>query len=255
MQVCVFPRLEEIHLRKMNSLIDMWETKVTMDSFSSLISLNIEECNKLDKIFPHHLGGWFESLDNLKVSRCQSVQMIFEINDSQEKNTYVGINTNLQVILLEYLPKLKQLWSNDPDGILNFKKLRTVEVGSCNELRNLLPIAVAKDVLKLERMSALHCKKMVEIVTSENALEVNNDALVFPELTYVRLYGLSNIKHFCKGKHPIKCPKLKELTVGECMKLNSFSKEIGKTTDDEDKCVFLAEKVSNVLSLSLKKNI
>jgi len=108
--------------------------------------VNIEECNKLDKIFPHHMEGWYESLDNLKVSNCKSVEVIFEIGGSQEKDESGGIDTNLPVILLDYLPKLKQIWSRDPNGILNFKKLRTIEVSRCNELRNLFPVAVAKDV-------------------------------------------------------------------------------------------------------------
>jgi len=105
----------------MNRLTDMWQTKVSVDSFSSLISVNIEECNKLDKIFPSHLEGWFETLDNLKVSRCHSVEVIFEINDSKEIDTFGGIDTNLQVLLLENLPKLKQLWSTDPEGILKLR--------------------------------------------------------------------------------------------------------------------------------------
>jgi len=233
----------------MNSLTDIWQTKVSVDSFSSLISVNIKECNKLDKIFPLHMEGWFESLDNLKVSDCKSVEVIFEIGDSQEKDASSGIDTNLQVILLDYLPKLKQLWSRDPNGILNFKKLRTIEVGRCNELRNLFPVVVAKDVLKLERMSVLNCKKMIEIVASQYASEADNDPLVFSELTYLRLYQLSNIKHFYKGKHPIKCPKLKELTVCGCQKLKTFLEETGNSTNEE-KYFLLAKEVSNVSFLS-----
>ncbi|KAK7382048.1 hypothetical protein VNO80_00707 [Phaseolus coccineus] len=230
--VCVFPKLEEIHLSKMDSLTDMWETKVSIDSFSSLISVNIEECNKLDKIFPSHMEGWIECLDNLKVSRCNSVKVIFEINDSQEIDAFGGIDTNLEVILLEHLPKLKQLWSTDPDGILNLKKLRTINVDSCRELRNLFPASIAKDVPKLEFMSASFCDKMEKIVASQHESETNKDPLVFPELTYVRLYGLENFKHFYK-RHHIKCPKLKKLSVDYYVQLKTFLKETCKTTDEE----------------------
>ena len=222
---------------------------MSVDSFSSLIYVNIEECNKLDKIFPHHMEGWYESLDNLKVSNCKSVEVIFEIGGSQEKDESGGIDTNLPVILLDYLPKLKQIWSRDPNGILNFKKLRTIEVSRCNELRNLFPVAVAKDVLKLERMSALNCFKMVEIVASEYTSEGDNDPLMFPELTYLRLYELSNIKHFYKRRHLIKCPKLKELTICGCPKLKTFLQETANSANEEI-CFLLAEKVSNVSFLS-----
>ncbi|CAJ1950250.1 unnamed protein product [Sphenostylis stenocarpa] len=242
-KVCIFPKLEEFQLSKMNSLTDMWQTKVSVDSFSSLISVHIVECNKLDKIFPSHMEGWFESLENLKVSDCKSVEVIFEIKDSQEIDPSGGIDTNLQLILLEYLPKLKQLWSKDPEGILNFKTLRTVDVKHCDELRNLFPASVAKDFPKLERMSALFCGKMVGIVASEDASETNKDRLVFPELTCMKLYYLSNIKSFYEGRHPIKCPKLKELTVVGCHKLKIFSTETSKTTNEGHKFVLSAEKV------------
>ncbi|BAT97483.1 hypothetical protein VIGAN_09094000 [Vigna angularis var. angularis] len=110
-KVCVFPKLEEIHLSDMKRLRDIWHTKVNIDSFSSLISVNIEECNQLDKIFPSHMEGWFESLINLKVSNCKYVKVIFEVSDSEEIDVSGGIDTNLQVILLKDLPELKELWS------------------------------------------------------------------------------------------------------------------------------------------------
>ncbi|WVZ17281.1 hypothetical protein V8G54_010263 [Vigna mungo] len=243
MQVCIFPNLEEIHLTKMNMLTDIWQTKVSVDSFSSLISVKIEECNKLDKIFPSHMRGWFESLDNLKVYLCNSVEVIFEINNSQEIDEFGGIDTNLQVIILEDLPKLKQLWSTDPNGILNFKKLRTIEVNSCDELKNLFPVSVAKDIPKLEHMSVLYCFEMEEIVASQDELEANKDLLVFPELTSVRLHRLPDLKYFYKKKYPIKCPKLKELSVTECEKLKAFLKDTTKTTDKGRNFVFSIEEV------------
>ncbi|XP_027905979.1 uncharacterized protein LOC114165593 [Vigna unguiculata] len=246
-KVCVFPKLEEIHITKMKRLRDIWHTKVNFDSFSSLISVNIEKCNKLDKIFPSNMEGWFESLDNLKVSKCQSVETIFEIKDSQEIDASGGISTNLQVILLEKLPKLKELWNTNPNGILNFRKLRIIEVYGCGELKNLFPASVAKDVSNLERMSILYCQEMVEIITCQDASEAIDDPLEFPELTYVRLYGLPNIKYFYKGRYPIKCPKLKELSVNECLKLKTFYKEISKTSEEEESFVFSAQKVLSKL--------
>ncbi|XP_052724933.1 uncharacterized protein LOC108346442 isoform X2 [Vigna angularis] len=239
--VYVFPKLEEIHLSKMNGLIDIWQTKVSADSFSNLIFVRIEECNQLNKIFPSQMQGWFESLINLEVSECKSVIEIFEINDSHEINAS-GIDTNLQVILLEGLPKLKQLWSKDPDGILNFKKLQSIDVRNCDELTNLFPTSVAKDVSKLERMSVFYCKKMVEIVASKDAAEDMKDPLKFPELTYVRLYGLSNMKQFYEGRHPIKCPKLKELSIDKCVKLQTFLQQKSETRNEEN-FIFSAEEV------------
>ncbi|TKY63981.1 disease resistance protein [Spatholobus suberectus] len=243
MQVCVFPKLEEMHLSKMKMLTDIWQAEVSADSFSSLISVHIEDCEKLDKIFPSYMEAWFASLDSLKVVNCKSVEVIFEINDSQQMDALGGIDTNLQRIFVRYLPNLKQVWSRDPRGILNFKELRSIQVSFCRKLRNVFPASVAKDVPKLEHISVQWSKQMVEIVAWEDGSEINNDPLVFPELTEVTLYSLANIKHFYEGSHTIKCPKLKRLTVKDCKKLKAFPTETRETTNEEEKAVFSAEKV------------
>ena len=50
-KVCIFPKLEEIHLTKLNKLTDIWQVEVGADSFSSLISVQIEGCKQLNKVF------------------------------------------------------------------------------------------------------------------------------------------------------------------------------------------------------------
>ncbi|XP_029130557.1 uncharacterized protein LOC109815153 isoform X3 [Cajanus cajan] len=242
-KVCIFPKLEEIHISEMKMLTNIWQIEVSVDSFSSLVSVHIEDCEKLDKIFPSHMEGWFESLDNLKVVDCKSVEVIFEINDSYQVDESGGIDTNLQLILINDLPNLKHVWSRDPRGILNFKKLRSIEVSYCNKLRNVLPASVAKDVRKLESISVQSCMGMMEIVAYKDGLEANNEPLEFPELLYVELCWLSNIRHFCKGRYTIVCPKLKKLAVNNCGKLKTFPTETRETISEEENPFFSAEEV------------
>ncbi|RZC01706.1 uncharacterized protein LOC114418379 [Glycine soja] len=241
-KVYVFPKLEEIHLNEMDELTDIWQAEVSADSFSSVTSVNIDSCNKLDKIFPSHMEGWFASLNSLKVYYCQSVKVIFEIKDSQQADASGGIDTNLQVVDVCGLPKLERVWSRDPGGILNFKKLQSIHVFSCHRLRNVFPASVAKDVPKLENMSVRRCDGIVEIVACEDGSETNTEQLVFPELTYMDLYELSSIQHFYRGRHPIECPKLKKLSVGKCNeKLKTFG--TGERSNEEDEAVMSAEKI------------
>ncbi|KAH1240881.1 putative disease resistance protein [Glycine max] len=241
-KVCVFPKLEEIHLEGMVKLTDIWQAEVSADSFSSLTSVYINSCDKLDKIFPSDMEGWFASLNSLKLSHCHSVKVIFEIKDSQQADASGGIDTNLQVVDVSNLPKLEQVWSRDPGGILNFKKLQSIEMYGCKRLRNVFPASVAKDVPKLEYMSVSKCDGIVEIVACEDGSETNTEQLVFPELTYMRLYNLSSIQHFYRGRHPIECPKLKKLEVDECnKKLKTFG--TGERSNEEDEAVMSAEKI------------
>ncbi|KAH1240877.1 putative disease resistance protein [Glycine max] len=241
-KVCVFPKLEEIHLDQMDELTDIWQAEVSADSFSSVTSVYIDSCNKLDKIFPSHMEGWFASLNSLKVYSCQSVKVIFEIKDSQQADASGGIDTNLQVVDVCGLPKLERVWSRDPGGILNFKKLQSIEMEYCERLRNVFPASVAKDVPKLEYMSVRRCDGIVEIVACEDGSETNTEQLVFPELTYMKLGELSSIQHFYRGRHPIECPKLKKLEVEKCnKKLKTFG--TGERSNEEDEAVMSAEKI------------
>ena len=229
----------------MDKLTDIWQAEVSADSFSSLTSVYIFRCDKLNKIFPSHMEGWFASLNSLKVHYCESVEVIFEIKDSQQVDASGGIDTNLQVVDVRGLPKLEQVWSRDPGGILNFKKLQSIHVFSCHRLRNVFPASVAKDVPKLEYMS-VQSYGIVEIVACEDGSETNTEQLVFPELTYMDLGYLSSIQHFYRGRHPIECPKLKKLEVRECnKKLKTFG--TGERSNEEDEAVMSAEKVSHIV--------
>ncbi|KAG5036927.1 hypothetical protein JHK86_017767 [Glycine max] len=188
------------------------------------------------------MEGWFASLNSLKVYSCQSVKVIFEIKDSQQADASGGIDTNLQVVDLCLLPKLEQVWSRDPGGILNFKKLQSIKVFYCERLRNVFPASVAKDVPKLEYMLVGSCDGIVEIVACEDGSETNTEQLVFPELTFMFLYNLSSIQHFYRGRHPIECPKLKKLSVGKCNeKLKTF--RTGERSNEEDEAMLSAEKI------------
>ncbi|KAL2625540.1 hypothetical protein AAZV13_07G058850 [Glycine max] len=240
-KVCIFPKLEEIHLDQMIELTDIWQAEVSVDSFSSLTSVYIFRCDKLNKIFPSHMEGWFASLNSLKVHYCESVEVIFEIKDSLQVDASGGIDTNLQVVDVCNLPKLEHVWSRDPGGILNFKNLQSIEVSGCNRLRNVFLASVAKDVPKLEYMS-VQSYGIVEIVACEDGSEKNTEQLVFPELTYMTLYNLSSIQHFYRGRHPIECPKLKKLEVNKCNKeLKTF--QTRECSNEEDEVVLSAENI------------
>ncbi|KAL2347779.1 hypothetical protein Fmac_001779 [Flemingia macrophylla] len=238
-KVWVFPKLEEIHLSEMSSLIEIWPVELSADSFSGLVFVYIERCERLDKIFPCHLEGWFATLDKLTVIDCISVKVIFEIQDSQQIDAYDGIDTNLQFIVVDKLPNLKQVWSINPEGILNFKKLKSIVLSKCGKLLNVFPASMAKELQKLQLIDIGRCDAMVEIFAFEDVSKENSEPLVFPELKKIILYRLANMKHFYKGRHPIVCPKLKGLLVFICPKLKIFPTE---NANEEEKSVLSAEK-------------
>ncbi|XP_057720697.1 uncharacterized protein LOC130935134 [Arachis stenosperma] len=231
-EVHIFPKLEEIHLTNMGMLKDIWPVKVHAGSFPKLISVHIDGCKKLEKIFPSHMEGCYQTLDSLKVINCEAVEVIFEC---PLKNDASLADMKLQLILLQSLPNLNKVWSRDPEGVVDFKSLRSIKVSDCEKLSNVLPASIAKGLKKLEELSIKSCGEMEEIVDAGS--ETNNEQLEFPEVTSMELCYLRNIRHFYNGRQSIECPKLKRLVVNSCVKLRAF------TTDEEGIPVFSAEKV------------
>ncbi|KAK7275110.1 hypothetical protein RIF29_16217 [Crotalaria pallida] len=256
-KVDIFPKMEEIQLTDMNMLKEIWqEVDVGEKSFSSLVSLHIERCNQLKKIFPSHMVGRFESLESVKVVDCESVEVVFELPISQPQTAHQrkkkkvppqkdasGIDTKLRFIHLLSLWNMKHVWDKDPRGILNFKSLQSIIIYRNAGLRNVLPASVAKNLEKLEEFSVSYCYVMEEIVAKEIGLQTINEPLVFPEVTSMEFAELP-LKHFYKGRHPIECPNLKRLAVKKCDKLKIFTT---KTKSGPGKPLFLAEKVLSQL--------
>ncbi|KAL1293281.1 hypothetical protein AAHE18_19G061900 [Arachis hypogaea] len=228
----IFPKLEEIHLTNMGMLKDIWPVKVHAGSFPKLISVHIDGCKKLGKIFPSHMEGCYQSLDSLKVINCEAVEVIFECPLKKDASL---ADMKLQLILLQSLPNLNKVWSRDPEGVVDFKSLRSIKVSNCKKLSNVLPASIAKGLKKLEELSIKSCGEVEEIVDAGS--ETNNEQLEFPEVTSMELCYLRNIRHFYNGRQSIECPKLKRLVVNNCVKLRAF------TTDEEGIPVFSAEKV------------
>ena len=226
----------------MKMLKDIWPVEVRADSFPSLISVHIEGCKRLDKIFPSHMEGWYRSLDSLKVVNCEAVEVIFEIRCPPQKDAS-GADSKLQLILLESLQNLKQVWSRDPERVVNFTNLRNIKVLYCRKLSNVLPASVAKGLKKLEDISIQSCREMEEIVAWVAGSQTSNEPLVFPEVASMELCYLPNIRRFCIGRHTIEYPKLKRLVVNNCAKLETF------TTKGMQ--VFSAEKVKMLVDYDL----
>ncbi|XP_020972030.1 uncharacterized protein LOC107626019 isoform X1 [Arachis ipaensis] len=240
-KVCIFPKLEEIELFSMEMLQKIWpgEDEVSADSFPSLVSVNINYCNKLDKIFPDHTKCWYMHLKSLKVYWCKSVEFIFESRHPPQQNDTKS--ALLELIDLRYLPYLKQVWSVDPKGVVNFANLQSIKISDCNTLRNVLPASIAKDLGKLESFSITSSHELEEIIAWDTGSETSNEPpLKFPEVVSMSFSKLPSIRCFYKGRHIVECPKLKQLTVTACPNLEIFKTE---SANEEEIAFLSAEKV------------
>ena len=109
----------------------------------------------------------------------------------------------------------------DPQGIITFGKLRTIEIWDCSSLKSVFPTSVMKALMQLEKLEIINCATVEEIVEKEEGIETTN-LFVFPQLITLKLQNLPELKSFYPGNHTLECPSLKDLYIVKCGKLKIF---------------------------------
>ena len=106
------------------------------DSFYKLKSLNVSGCKNLINIFPPNMLRRLQNLEELEIWNCNSVEEVFEIRGVNVDEICDTVSTQLRVLWLYNLSKLKHVWSLDFQAILTFQNLHTVEVFNCKILKS-----------------------------------------------------------------------------------------------------------------------
>ena len=75
--------------------------------------------------------------------------------------------TNLEEITLSEMPKLKNICSVDPQGILSFHNLENVSLVNCGSIEYPFSLSVASCCSHLEILSLTLCGSMKEIVSEK----------------------------------------------------------------------------------------
>ncbi|GKV47956.1 hypothetical protein SLEP1_g54804, partial [Rubroshorea leprosula] len=206
-----FPSLESLTLTHLKNLNIIWHNQFHADSFGKLKSLTIENCEKLSTVFPSAdmLGRIWKSLEKLILSFCGSLEVVFGIVEFNVKQTHAIIDTKLRELNIYAIPKLKYVWNKDPQGILTFHSLESIEVQHCGRLQILFPASIGKSLSQLQKLHLWRCG-VEEIVTiGEQGIEaiVNFE---LPRVSSLELGGLPRLQCFYPGQHTTAWPMLKK---------------------------------------------
>ncbi|KAJ6996130.1 disease resistance protein [Populus alba x Populus x berolinensis] len=220
-----FPDLEEFRIAEMDNLKVIWHSELHSDSFCKLKTLQVFLVKNLLNIFPSSMLGRFHNLENLFINCCDSVEEIFDLQVLINVEQRLDVTTSqLRVVRLTNLPRLKHVWNRDPRGVLSFDNLCTVHVGGCLSLRSLFPASVAQNLLQLEELQIVNCG-VEEIVAKDEGLEEGPE-FWFPKATDLNLEHLPELKRFYPGIHTSEWAGLKKLRVHHCEKIEIFPSEI-----------------------------
>ncbi|XP_022719739.1 uncharacterized protein LOC111277588 [Durio zibethinus] len=195
----------------------IWHNQLSVNSFCKLEKMVVEHCNELFTIFPFDLLSTFQGLQTLEVSSCRSVEHIFELHRLNMKETNV-VATQLRELYVVNLPKLKNVWNEDPQGILTFQNLNVVSVRYCWSLKNVFPASVARVLPHLKDLRVDSCA-VEEIVSKAEGWETSVTNFKFDQVSSLMLWYLPKLKCFYPGMHTTKWPMLKKLKTYHCNKV------------------------------------
>ena len=219
-----FPSLESLTIMHMENMKIIWHDQLVEDSFFKLQFLLVEHCENLVNIFESNMLTRFQSLETLEVSYCGSLQEVFELQRYDVRETHAVTAIPLKRLILDSLPKMKQVWNKDPQGIFSFQNLQEIDVSKCESLQSLFPASVARCLKQLEDLEIFDCG-VEEIVAREDGAEAA-ERFVFPKVTLLILSLLPKLKWFCRGEHTSEWPLLKELWVRGCDQIEIFTSKI-----------------------------
>ncbi|KAI4354825.1 hypothetical protein L6164_003658 [Bauhinia variegata] len=224
-EVVFFPNLETMIINSMQNLTTIWHHQLfTPNSFCKLKKVEIRYCHQLKTIFPSYTLRNLPGLLDVTVRDCDSIEDIFEHEDAGMANPASVLSTNLQSLVLFRLPCIKHIWKNDPRGTLSFGNIRKIYIKECHRLNYILPASVAKCLMQLEMLCLESCHDLETVVRKQGSKE--QIVFSFPQVYYVEIEYLPNLKHFYPGKHFLNWPMLKKLRVRNCWQAKAFASGI-----------------------------
>ncbi|KAI4354251.1 hypothetical protein L6164_003134 [Bauhinia variegata] len=203
------PNLETLNINSVNKLNKLWDQQFDRLSFRNLKTLNITGCDGISKLLPFNV---LENLEDLEVSYCGSLEVIFDLEGTRKEETRdVVKSSHLRKLSLKGLPKLKYLWNKDPKKILGFQFLSTIEATECHSLKYLFPASVAKALAKLHFLSITSCRELDAIVGREEEGADVPINFVFARVTELYLQRLPKLMSFYPGTYSTEWPLLQKL--------------------------------------------
>ncbi|XP_042992439.1 uncharacterized protein LOC122318833 isoform X2 [Carya illinoinensis] len=227
---------------------------VDEDSFPSLETLWISDCQELFHVFPTAI--LMRSLTDLRIQFCSSLEIIFGKLDGQNgkepqvlispgsRTEESGAITNfastvsfpsLQTLHMKYLRKIKHIWSEYSKTVFNFQSLQNINACRCESLKSLFPISIIRCLEQLQVLEIENCG-VEEIVAVEGGGGEAIRTLVFPQVTQLKFSDLPRLKWFCQGVYVTKWPMLKKMKIVRCEKVEIFASEVvsfEKTVKDQ----------------------
>ncbi|KAD7477439.1 hypothetical protein E3N88_00575 [Mikania micrantha] len=186
----MIPNLSRLEINGLKKLKQIWACDYTSgeeDNISMLKVIEVNDCNSLVNLFPCNPMQLLTHLEELQVSKCCSIEVVFNIDLGKIKQHI----SNLRSIRVSELEELRKVWRINEENysghlICGFQAVETIHIGNCKKFKNVFtPITVNFD------MSAL-INIYIEDVKVED-IEVCNVCMFFSIEILLVIYWISGI--------------------------------------------------------------
>ncbi|KAB2612316.1 disease resistance protein [Pyrus ussuriensis x Pyrus communis] len=218
------PNLNSVEIHSCDSLKNVLMPNLT--------TLNVHQCDSLRFLFSSSMTKCFRQLKNLKISNCQimeeiSLQVVYDTSTTTQLNGFECPNLN------------------------------SVEIDSCDSLKNVFPALVAKDLKQLSELKVKNCGLMEEIVVKEKGPQTTYEEFGFPKVTSMEFDNLPQLRSFYLGLNVSNWPSLNILKFTKCGGVEIFASEFSTYQDKfelghprpTEQPFFLIEKGKSFLNL------
>ncbi|TYH74835.1 hypothetical protein ES332_D05G430800v1 [Gossypium tomentosum] len=140
----------------MEFLIDAKNDQGSTVAFSNLVKLNIKSMVSFKGLCyglsPTRL---LQNLKQVIIKDCEELQVIFQIDKLSERMKFqTPLLSNLTILSLHSLPKLKMIWEVKPShrAIARLQSLKVVSIESCDNLKTIFSPCLALSMLHLQEL-------------------------------------------------------------------------------------------------------
>ncbi|KAF2306662.1 hypothetical protein GH714_020217 [Hevea brasiliensis] len=204
---------------KVSEFPELWIGKIQGKLLHNVESLTVDTRTFTSNAISAHLLQFLNELRQINVTDSDSLEVVFDLEGLSSDNGHVGLLPRLSELKLMNLPMLRQLWNKHPQGILDFKNLRLLQIENCSSLKYIFTGSMALCLSQLQEMSIYDCPSMKTFFSTllrEQKPKGNGEG-GSKDKTRKSSMSLLAISY------TLKFPSLEQVTVVECPNLRIFS--------------------------------
>ncbi|KAG8372117.1 hypothetical protein BUALT_Bualt12G0033100 [Buddleja alternifolia] len=130
---------------------------------------------------------------------------------------------SLQALEIREYENISNLWCHQIPSADFFSKLENLTIVDCGSIRTLFTSSIAANLVNLKNLEIWRCNEMGKVIGDNEENVCDNSQLMFPSLERLYLISLPNLVNFCGWRCALQLPSLREISIDDCPRMDSFT--------------------------------